>query len=43
MNLFYFSVCLFFLMTPVEEFNTFTALVLGVGFNMMVSKKEIRQ
>lgn len=44
MSLFlFFLLCLFFLMTPVEEFNTFTALVLGVGFNMMVSKKEIRQ
>jgi hypothetical protein len=34
---------LFFLVIPIEEFNAFTALVLGAGFNMIISKKEISQ
>jgi hypothetical protein len=39
----FFLLALFFLVTPVEEFNAFTALVVGVGFNMIISKKEITQ
>lgn len=31
---------LFFFLTPVEEFNSFTALVIGVGYNMIVSNEE---
>ena len=39
----FFLLALFFLVTPVEEFNAFTALVVGAGFNMIISKKEITQ
>jgi hypothetical protein len=39
----FFLLALFFLVIPIEEFNAFTALVLGAGFNMIISKKEISQ
>ena len=39
----FFLLALFFFVIPIEEFNAFTALVLGAGFNMIISKKEISQ
>jgi len=31
---------LFFFLTPIEEFNAFTALVIGAGYNMITSNKK---
>ena len=31
---------LFFFLTPIEEFNAFTALVIGAGYNMITTNKK---
>ena len=33
----------FFFLTPVEELNAFSALIIGVGFNMIIKDKSIKK
>ena len=41
---FYIFLCilLFFFITPIEEFNTFSALIIGAGYNMILKDKSNR-
>ena len=36
------SILLFFFITPIEEFNTFSALIIGAGYNMILKDKSNR-
>ena len=35
------GICIFFFVIPIEELNAFSALIIGVGYNMIVRDKGI--